>query len=469
MHAFAPTLSRDDHCASTWSIGGKKDTAEDIQSPSIDATSDALSMNPPLSPQSTVMAWQSATPLHPSSLPPASSLPSGKISKEKFSGNMRFSIPLQKKNARFPRSFSFLRPAHMDASTLHKGKKSLKPKQSGTLTSPLFRRSQMKLSSHTPSSSCESTVSHHLRSKWNSKKNWKSIVLNLRPYKDENLLKEASMSVFSDNSPRSHSALTPSSHSPLHFDAPFQAAPLWRLLAPFSLRFKRGKMESMFAEFVQAQISKNLWWSLFVLSFCVMAEYFLTAISTKEFKPFYQPAHFLYTLGALIIVIGGLMISLLSRHHFFEPYLEACVAIFGTVFAALMVFTSDHYRVASILGFDAATAWGRISFSDAPLLLGLNAILWAIAIFIPVRSVCLWPVCLSAVISYQFATFVCGGPDGLRPSLLNILLLILLSYLALIGRRALEAQLRLQFVEVHRTAYKIESLEQKVCPHTHKR
>ncbi|KAF8822398.1 3'5'-cyclic nucleotide phosphodiesterase domain-containing protein, partial [Cardiosporidium cionae] len=258
------------------------------------------------------------------------------------------------------------------------------------------------------------------------------------------------------------SSSTPSSHSPLHFDAPFQAAPLWRLLAPFSLRFKREKMESMFAEFVQAQISKNLWWSLFVLSFCVMAEYFLTAMSTVNFKPFNQPAHFLYTLGALIIVIGGLMISLLSRQQFFEPYLEACVAVFGTVFAALMVFTSDHYRVASILGFDAASAWGRESFSDAPLLLGLNAILWAIAIFLPVRSVCLWPVCLSAVISYQFATFVCGGPDGLRPSLLNIFLLILLSYLALIGRRALEAQLRLQFVEVHRTACKIESLEQKI-------
>eukprot|EP00922_Rhytidocystis_sp_ex-Travisia-forbesii_P049411 GHVS01073553.1.p1 GENE.GHVS01073553.1~~GHVS01073553.1.p1 ORF type:complete len:883 (-),score=122.48 GHVS01073553.1:274-2922(-) len=66
------------------------------------------------------------------------------------------------------------------------------------------------------------------------------------------------------------------------------------------------------------------------------------------------------------------------------------------------------------------------------------------------------------VICYQFATFVCDSPDGLRPSFFNITLLIVLSYLALTGRRALETQLRLQFIEAHRAAYRIHLLEQRI-------
>ncbi|CBZ53053.1 hypothetical protein NCLIV_028420 [Neospora caninum Liverpool] len=59
-------------------------------------------------------------------------------------------------------------------------------------------------------------------------------------------------------------------------------------------------------------------------------------------------------------------------------------------------------------------------------------------------DICLWPVCLVAVASFQAATLLTGGADGLRPSIINGLLLMLLAYLALVGRRALELQLRLQ-------------------------
>lgn len=246
-----------------------------------------------------------------------------------------------------------------------------------------------------------------------------------------------------------------------------QSAPMWRLLAPFSLRFRRGDLEESFAQYVQSEISRNLWWALLILISAISIECIITMVTTPNFSPLTQAAQFAYTVGACVMILGGLLLSILSRVPLYLPYLEISIACGGTLFTIILVFFSDHYRVAQMFGEKPFEVWGRPNFSDGPLLLGLNAILWAIAIFLPVRSVCLWPVCLSSVICYQFATFVCDSPDGLRPSFFNIILLVVLSYLALTGRRALEARLRLQFIDMHRTAFKIHLLEQKLSQVCH--
>eukprot|EP00922_Rhytidocystis_sp_ex-Travisia-forbesii_P048456 GHVS01072184.1.p1 GENE.GHVS01072184.1~~GHVS01072184.1.p1 ORF type:complete len:344 (+),score=42.95 GHVS01072184.1:97-1032(+) len=145
-----------------------------------------------------------------------------------------------------------------------------------------------------------------------------------------------------------------------------QSAPMWRLLAPFSLRFKRPDLEEAFAQFVQAQISKNLWWSLLVLIIAIGLEYLITALTTPSFRPLHHQAQLAYTIGTLVIIISGALLSALSRFKCFSVYLEIAIAAGGTLFTIILVFFSDHYRVAQIFGYTPEAVWGRPNFSDGP-------------------------------------------------------------------------------------------------------
>ncbi|CEM12202.1 unnamed protein product [Vitrella brassicaformis CCMP3155] len=236
-----------------------------------------------------------------------------------------------------------------------------------------------------------------------------------------------------------------------------------RILYPMSLRFRKEDLETTYAQHVQRQAAKNLWWSLLLLVGCIALEYSATALLTEGFRPKHKPSHLAYTIGVFTIVLSGVFVSGMSAVKGFYAYIELIISLGGSLLCGILVFLVDHWRVARLLeDISPNTIWKRDYFSDGPLLLGLMSILLSICIYLPVRSICLWPVSMSSILCYAFATFVFNSPDGNRPAVLNVLLLILLNHLAFAGRRALEAQQRLQFHEVYQAGFKIKSLEQQI-------
>ncbi|PHJ15289.1 3 5 -cyclic nucleotide phosphodiesterase domain-containing protein [Cystoisospora suis] len=209
---------------------------------------------------------------------------------------------------------------------------------------------------------------------------------------------------------------------------------LLRVILPVPLRFENDKHEEKFAAFIQRQMQRNIWWSVFIPIFSLCLECCMTALTTPDFSPLHHTPQLLYTVGTGTVVSTFLFLSFISRFSQALPYLEACLCVSGCLYSLFLPVLCDHYRIAALLGFSPQEIWGRESFSDGPVLLALTALMFSVAIFIPVRDTCLWPVCLAAVSSFQSATLLTGGADGLRPSIINGLLLMLLAYLALIGR-----------------------------------
>uniref|UniRef100_A0A0G4HHK7 Phosphodiesterase n=1 Tax=Chromera velia CCMP2878 TaxID=1169474 RepID=A0A0G4HHK7_9ALVE len=241
-------------------------------------------------------------------------------------------------------------------------------------------------------------------------------------------------------------------------------APIAGILYPSTLRFIDKEMEGLYAQFVQRQAARNLWWSCLILALCVFIEFLVTSTTTPGFDPINNRVFQGYTIGTLTIVTLSVGASLISRTEVFVPWAEIVIAAGGTLLTAMMVFFSDHWRVARLLGDgDPHKLWHTNDFSDGPLLLGLIAIILSVCVFLPVRCLCLWPISVSAILSFTGGTFVLDVPNGIRSSVMDVVLLIVLIYVAFCGRRALERQLRMQFYEVYQAGAKIRKLETKVA------
>ncbi|KEP66495.1 UNVERIFIED_CONTAM: 3'5'-cyclic nucleotide phosphodiesterase domain-containing protein [Hammondia hammondi] len=235
-----------------------------------------------------------------------------------------------------------------------------------------------------------------------------------------------------------------------------------RVMLPVPLRFEDPLDEEKFASTIQHQLQRNIWWTVSIPVCSLVLEFVMTRVSTPQFAPLLHTPHLLYTVGTFTLVMVFTLLFILSHLSAFIPLLESCLCISGCLYSLLLPLLCDHYRVAALLGLSPQETWGRDSFSDGPVLMALTALLFSVAIFIPVRDICLWPVCLVAVASFQAATLLTGGADGLRPSIINGLLLMLLAYLALAGRRALELQLRLQCQGMIQAQASVEALRARL-------
>ncbi|KFH00620.1 3'5'-cyclic nucleotide phosphodiesterase domain-containing protein [Toxoplasma gondii VAND] len=236
-----------------------------------------------------------------------------------------------------------------------------------------------------------------------------------------------------------------------------------RVMLPVPLRFEDPRDEEKFASTIQHQLQRNIWWTVSIPVCSLVLEFVMTRVSTPQFAPLLHTPHLLYTVGTFTLVMVFTLLFILSHVSAFIPLLESCLCISGCLYTLLLPLLCDHYRVAALLGLSPQETWGRDSFSDGPVLMALTALLFSVAIFIPVRDICLWPVCLVAVASFQAATLLTGGADGLRPSIINGLLLMLLAYLALAGRRALELQLRLQCQGMIQAQASVEALRARLA------
>ncbi|PFH33198.1 3'5'-cyclic nucleotide phosphodiesterase domain-containing protein [Besnoitia besnoiti] len=233
-------------------------------------------------------------------------------------------------------------------------------------------------------------------------------------------------------------------------------------MLPVSMRFEDPRDEDKFAANIQHQLQRNIWWTVSIPVCSLLFEFAMTCVSTPDFSPRSRTPQLLYTVGTFTLVTVFGLLFVLSHISAFLPLLESCLCISGCLYSFLLPLLCDHYRVAALLGLSPQETWGRESFSDGPVLMALTALLFSVAIFIPVRDICLWPVCLVAVASFQTATLLTGGADGLRPSIINGLLLMLLAYLALVGRRALELQLRLQCEGMLKAQASVEALRTRL-------
>lgn len=136
---------------------------------------------------------------------------------------------------------------------------------------------------------------------------------------------------------------------------------------------------------LQRQMQRNIWWSVSIPVLSLGLECCMTALTTPDFSPLRRTPQLLYTVGTGTVVSVFLLLSLISRFTQVLPYLEACLCVSGCLYSLLLPILCDHYRVAALLGFLPQEIWGRESFSDGPVLLALTALMFSVAIFIPVR------------------------------------------------------------------------------------
>lgn len=75
-------------------------------------------------------------------------------------------------------------------------------------------------------------------------------------------------------------------------------------LSFLSLRFLSRDMEEGYAEMVQTQAARQLWWSTTILGACLLVEMTITIVWSASFDPSKHPAHLAYIIGTVLLVIS---------------------------------------------------------------------------------------------------------------------------------------------------------------------
>lgn len=125
--------------------------------------------------------------------------------------------------------------------------------------------------------------------------------------------------------------------------------------------------------------------------------------------------------------------------------LAIALSLFGVFFNC----ASNRFRVALMLGVDPQDAWNTsiCNFTDSNFVLGLDTVVTAVAVFLPIRMHLLPVVPVMAVVSFVSTSVAIGSPETLSKQVMNVLWLCLLGCFVLIGCHANEARERERFDE----------------------
>jgi len=121
-------------------------------------------------------------------------------------------------------------------------------------------------------------------------------------------------------------------------------------------------------------------------------------------------------------------------------------AIAGILGIIILITGSCPWYLARFYGLDAASVVkNKASHDDANLLLMLDAFITAVHLALPIRWIVLWPVEVAVVICYAVVAFSLGSPMPLDTVLMNVMMMLVLSSAAGLGRRTIEFHERVGF------------------------
>ena len=240
--------------------------------------------------------------------------------------------------------------------------------------------------------------------------------------------------------------------------------PMWR----FSLKFQSKEKEAGFLQYSAARLPSGVvagaTTMLCITSFLLISHNPATYASWYGVSTPQKDSRFWWTYGSVILVwllsVAALLVAIFRRLHRCLGFLQREVLVSGLTLlvVAQTIFTSPWY-LARASGMDHCDLYshalcrqrlddgrlvGNISGSDSTLVLELSIFILATHFLLSIRWIVVVQLEVAVIAMYGVAGRVLGSPEGAYVDFV-IFLLMVLTFLAALGKRQLEYSERILF------------------------
>lgn len=245
-----------------------------------------------------------------------------------------------------------------------------------------------------------------------------------------------------------------------------------------SLRFSNTEQEHAFAKSRMPAVVKNLRMGSMLLMVVVLFGLVFVMMSGRFSGPHQEPTLYVLGVNGLTICISlGLFFylrkSVTMVYDDGTPSIatttlcpEQCerLGVLLALWATLVAYGASIFRISRLFGLDPEEAFkieDACFLSDSSLLLALDCVVTAVALFLPIRVHILVVVPIAVVSSFVVSSLFLGSPDGTKTVMMNIIFMMLLSIMAVLGCHQNEARERDRFIEV--SEVRKEMVEERVA------